>query len=526
MRLSKRSWGYLGVGGLLGLSLLVPVLGPRVRVGIAAPAPAAVAAKANRASGDKPNIVFILVDNTGWGDFGVYGGTTATPRIDKMASEGIRFNNYNVEVQCAPSRSAILTGRHPVRSGTYSVMPPPHGKFGLVPWEYTIAELLSDAGYATALYGKWHAGDTQGRLPNDQGFDEWWGIPNSWDASGYSSYPLFDEVAKKVLAEKHESEALNVPPHILEGRKGQPSKPVMPLDMNVRPIVDEKYLVPKTIDFIKRNAAANTPFFVYLAYSEMHPPALPNPAFAGKSPARGGPYADIIAEMDVRVGQVLDAIKAAGVDDKTLVVLSSDNATDGLPAGAGAAGGSNGPWRGNFFDTPYEGSMRVPAIVRWPGKIRGGAVTEEMLAAVDWLPTLAGVAGASELVPKDRPIDGKDASAFLLGKSQTTGRDSYMFFGVDGELMSVKWKYYKVIRRTVPGPESEAINQGYVTPQLPLVFDLSSDPHEDYNLWSATLTMGWVFIPVGQVIDAYEKSVQEFPNIKPGVDEFNGYVKK
>ena len=123
---------------------------------------------------DKPNIVFVLVDNVGWGDFAVYGGTTATPRIDKMASEGIRFNNYNVEGQCTPTRSAIMTGRHPIRSGTWSVVPPARGKFGLAPWEYTIAKLLSDAGYATALYGKWHLGNTQGRLPNDQGFDEWW----------------------------------------------------------------------------------------------------------------------------------------------------------------------------------------------------------------------------------------------------------------------------------------------------------------------------------------------------------------
>ena len=122
-----------------------------------------------------PNIVFILVDNVGWGDFSVYGGTTRTPRIDKLASEGIRFNNYNVEGQCTPSRSAIMTGRHPIRSGTWSVVPPAHGKFGLPPWEYTIAKLFSDAGYATALYGKWHLGNTQGRLPNDQGFDEWWG---------------------------------------------------------------------------------------------------------------------------------------------------------------------------------------------------------------------------------------------------------------------------------------------------------------------------------------------------------------
>src|SRR5262249_21994138 len=128
------------------------------------------------AAQQKPNIVFILVDNVGWGAFGAYGGTIPTPRIDKMASEGIRFNNYNVEAQCTPSRSAIMIGRHPVRSGTFAVPWPGQGLAGMASWEYTIAELLSDAGYATALYGKWHLGNTQGRLLNDQGFDEWWGV--------------------------------------------------------------------------------------------------------------------------------------------------------------------------------------------------------------------------------------------------------------------------------------------------------------------------------------------------------------
>lgn len=472
----------------------------------------------------KPNVVFILVDNVGWGDFGVYGGTTATPRIDKLASEGIRFNNYNVEVQCTPSRSAIMTGRHPVRSGTYTVPLPGQGLAGLAPWEYTIAKLLSDAGYATALYGKWHLGNVQGRLPNDQGFDEWWGIPNSWDEAGYSSYPLFNDIVKKILAEKKVPELLDLPPHILEGRKGQPSRPVMDLDMKVRPIVDGDYLIPKTVDYIKRQASAKKPFFVYLGYSEMHPPVACNPEFVGKSPKRGGLYADCIAEMDYRVGQVLDAIKEAGIEDNTIVIFSSDNATGGLGGGSGAGGGSNGPFRGNFFYTPFEGSMRVPAIVRWPGKVPSGVVTEEMLGAVDWLPTLAGLVGASSLVPKDRPIDGKDASAFMLGKSDTTGRESYMFFGDDGELMSVKWRYYKMIVRYAPGPEFEAINHGYIKPQLPMMFDLSSDPHEDFNLWTSTLTMAWVFLPMLETMGAYEKSVHEYPNIKVGED-FKGYKK-
>lgn len=164
-------------------------------------------------------------------------------------------------------------------------------------------------------------------------------------------------------------------------------------------------------------------------------------------------------------------------------------------------------------------------MVRWPGKMPSGIVTEEMLAAVDWLPTLAALAGASNLVPKDRPIDGVDASAFLLGKNPTTGREHYMFFGADAELMSVKWRYYKMILRYAPGPGLEALNHGYITPQLPMFFDLSSDPHENFNLWSTTLTMGWVFLPMMEIMGQYEESVRKYPNIQPGED-FVGYTRR
>jgi arylsulfatase A-like enzyme len=455
----------------------------------------------------QPNIVFILVDNVGWGNFGVYGGTIPTPHIDRLASEGIRFNDYNVEVECTPTRSAILTGRHPVRSGTYKVPFPGQGKAGMAPWEYTTADLLSDAGYATALFGKWHLGDTEGRLPNDQGFDEWWGIKNSWDEAGYTAWPLFKEAGMPA-------------PMIWEGKKGEPSKAVMPLDLEVRPTVDEKYLVPKTIDFINKNAAAKKPFYVYVGYSEIHPPMIPNPDYANKSTAHSGVFADCIAEMDDRVGQIMDAVKNAGIEDNTIIILSSDNAGGGCIPQAGV--GSNGPWRGDFFNTPFEGSMRVPAMIRWPGKVPAGVVTEQRLAAVDWLPTLAGIVGASKLVPQDRPIDGVDASAFMLGNSDATGRESYMFFGADGELMSIKWKNYKTVLRYTTNAPDPAIQSPYVKPQLPMFYDLSSDPHEDTNLFWSDLTMGWMFGPSFKLIFEYEVSVKEYPNIKVG-EEFDGY---
>ena len=451
--------------------------------------------------------MFLLFDNVGWGSFGVYGGTVPTPNIDKVASEGVRFTNYNVEVQCTPTRSAIMTGRHPVRSGTTSVPFPGQGESGLVPWEYTIAELLSDAGYATAMYGKWHVGDAEGRLPSDQGFDEWWGIKNSSDEAGYTAWPLFKETGMPV-------------PMIWEGKKGEASKPVMPFDLNVRPLMDGKYIIPKTIEHIKRNVAAKKPFFAYVGYTEMHPPCIGNPDFVNKSTERSGLFADLIAEMDYRVGQVMDAIREAGVDDNTIIILSSDNGGGNAIPQVGP--GSNGPWRGDFFNTPFEGSHRVPCIIRCPGKVPAAVVTHEMLAAVDWLPTLAGLAGASNLVPKDRPIDGVDASPFMLGQSGTTGRESYMFFGIDGGLLSVKWRTCKVIFRYTENTPRPAMEQAYVKPQFPMCYDLSSDPHEDNNLFYSDLTNTWMLWPALKLVAEYERSVKEYRNIGVGED-FKGY---
>ena len=168
--------------------------------------------------------------------------------------------------------------------------------------------------------------------------------------------------------------------------------------------------------------------------------------------------------------------------------------------------------------------MRVPAMIRWPGKVPAGVVTQEMLAAVDWLPTLAGMVGASNLVPKDRPIDGVDASAFMLGKSNTTGRDTYMFFGVDGELMSFKWKLYKTVFRYTTNSPTPALQNPYVKPQLPMIYDLSSDPHEDCNLFYTEMTCGWMLAPALKTIAEYERSVKQYPNIKVGED-FTGYKK-
>ena len=232
----------------------------------------ASAALGQAQTAQKPNLLFMLVDNLGYGELGAYGGGATrgapTPRLDKLASEGLRLTNMNMEAQCTPSRSSILTGRYAIRSGTHSV---PFGGVadGLTQWEVTMAESLSAAGYATALYGKWHLGSQNGRLPNDQGFDEWYGIPRTTDEALWPTSPGY-------------SPSLMPPEQIMEGRKGEKSRDVKVYDVDQRRIIDAE-ITRRTIAFMERHAQAKKPFFAYATLTQPHLPTLPNPAFAGKT---------------------------------------------------------------------------------------------------------------------------------------------------------------------------------------------------------------------------------------------------
>ena len=211
------------------------------------------------------------MDNFGYGEPGFNGGGvtrgTPTPNLDRLAAEGLRLTNFNVEVQCTPSRSALMTGRYAIRSGT-ATLPYAGGVYGLVHWEVTMAEMLSDVGYATAIFGKWHLGNTEGRFPTYQGFDEWYGV-NSTDDSAYTSLHGF--------AESGLPEAF-----VFDGRKGEEPKKARPYNLEYRPLIDGD-LTTKAVDFMTRQAKAKKPFFLYMPYTLTHFPTLPNPKFAGKT---------------------------------------------------------------------------------------------------------------------------------------------------------------------------------------------------------------------------------------------------
>jgi arylsulfatase A-like enzyme len=370
----------------------------------------------------KPNFVFILMDNLGYGEVGVYGGGitrgASTSRIDRLASEGLRLTNFNVEAQCTPSRSAIMTGRFSICSGTDSV-PIGAGLEGLTKWEVTIAEALSGTGYETGHFGKWHLGSEEGRLPTDQGFDEWYGIPRTTDEAFWPSEPA--------------AKAAGVPlMHIMEGRKGEKSREIAVYDLAQRRLIDAE-CTRRTIDFMKRNVMAGKPFYAYVPFTLVHFPTLPNPEFVNKTGY--GDFPDSLAEMDAHVGEIVDAIDELRIRDDTIVVFTSDNG----PEATWPWQETSGPWRGYYF-THMEGSLRVPFIIRWPGRIAAGRVSNEIVHEVDTYTTFAKIAGAQ--IPKDRLIDGVDQFDFFLGNSEKSKRDGFLVFVAD-RLEAVKWRNWK-----------------------------------------------------------------------------------
>ncbi len=451
---------------------------------------------------DKPNIVYILVDNWGWGDISIQGGTIQTPNIDRFASRGLRMTNFNVQNQCTPTRSALHTGRFPIRSGTQKVSAPGEPD-GLASWEYTIAELLSDAGYATTLNGKWHVGSKVGRLPNDHGYDEWWGINEGSNAAGYTDTPQFDPKVAEI-------------PYIWQGIKGAQSNKVRVYDKKAKNSLDRE-TTERTIAFIKKNAEQKKPFFSYVGFTHFHPPWGVHPDFVNKS--RAGVYADTKMEVDYNIGLILDAINEAGIEKNTIVILTGDNGAANYPSPGvvtGEVGGSNGPWRGGL-STAYEGGMRTPAMIRWPGNIPAGKVSDEIVADLDWYPTIANLIGEQKRIPTDRPIDGINQKEFLLGNQEKSNREYFVTY-IGDNVAAVKWRNMKVHFFAYEGTHS--VLQAYTFPQ---VFDIKEDVKESYELWgNEGYVHAWVMSPVMKILGKLQDSMVKYPNIKPG-QEFSGY---
>ncbi|HEY6325245.1 MAG TPA: arylsulfatase [Candidatus Cybelea sp.] len=471
---------------------------------------------ADQSARKKPNIVFFLWDNLGWGEVGCYGGGilrgAATPRIDRLASEGLRLLNFNVEAQCTPSRSAVLTGRHAIRSGTQTV-PITGGMDGLTRWEKTIAQQLSDAGYTTGMWGKWHLGsDPESRSPIDFGFDEAVWCPRTADEVLWTMQSYFPNGEVTSAPYAGQTEIPLEPEPIYLRTKGSKAETIATYDAAFRADFDRK-ITEWAIDFMQRASKQNKPFYMYLPYTQVHIPPIPDPEYVGKT--KRGNWADILTQMDDFTGRILDSLDDLGIADDTIVVWTSDNggdpnfrmpAIDPDPAG-GQWKGFSGPWRGGYF-TSLEGSNRTPCIVRWPGKVPPGKVSNELVHLVDMFSTLVKAGGGD--IPTDRQIDGMDMRNFLLGKADESGRDTVLCFQ-GNRLQAIKWRQWKAHLF-----QQDSFLSTWSPYNMPHLFNLEWDPREEHE---AGFPHGWVAHPMAAAALAFLKSLALEPPIKPGTPD-------
>jgi arylsulfatase A-like enzyme len=434
------------------------------------------------------NVVFFLADNLGMGELSVYNAGPlrgSTPRLDAFSAEGMRLLNFAPETQCTPSRSALMTGRYSIRSGNQTVtFPGFHG--GLVKWERTMGDIFSDAGYATAIVGKWHIGDSEGRWPTDHGFDEWYGIPRSYDECFWPDDPWYDPKRDLVA-------------HVVESRKEEPVRELEQLTVEVRRDIDIEYM-KRAKAFLKRSTDAGRPFFLYFNHSMMHLPTAPRPEFKGKT--RRGDFADSLLQLDTDFGDLLDYLHELGVEKNTLVVFAGDNGPEELEPWRG----DPGPWQGSYF-TGMEGSLRTPALVRYPGRVPAGQVSNEIVHMTDMFTTIIRWAGLE--TPKDRVIDGVDQRAFFEGKQENSNRDGFLYWMGD-TLYGAKWRNFKmtlVLQKTLSEPALRL-----ATPHL---VNLDTDPKER-NAYDLPFLHSWVFEHTGKLVTDFYESVKREPLIPVG----------
>jgi arylsulfatase len=422
-----------------------------------------------------PNVVLILVDDLGYGDLGCFGAKDIrTPQLDRLAAQGTRFTDFYVaQAVCTASRAALLTGCYPNRVGMQGALNHT-SRFGLNPSEWTLPKMLKDRGYATACFGKWHLGTVPELSATRQGFDEFFGLPYSNDNSKY-----------------HPTLAAEMPPlPLLEGEK------VAELDPDQSTF--SARFTAKGLDFIERHK--DRPFFLYLPHVMPHVPIFASAKFKGRS-ARGV-YGDVVEELDDAIGAILAKLRDTGLEQDTLVLFLSDN---GAWMSYGEHAGSNGPLREGKL-TCFEGGVRSPLLVRWPGKVPAGRVSGTPFMSIDLLPTLVGAVGGKS--PTLR-IDGRSALPLLRGIDDTPTHEA-LFFYAGEELHAVRagrWKLHfdhpYLSNRGLPGRGGKPSGHGTYEPlpitdssmdaiasrhgqkvsrQAQALFDLTTDPGETRDL--------------------------------------------
>jgi len=386
---------------------------------------------------ERPNILIVFTDDQGYADLACYGNKkNKTPRMDKLAREGTRFTSFYAQSVCGPSRSALLTGRYPFRSKGW----------GMPASEITFAELIRKTGYQTACIGKWDVSNRKPiieRMPNAQGFDYYFGTLGANDGGGVAFH-----------------------------KDNEPAGKTRDMGSLTRLYTD------KAIDFLENKRDKKKPFVLYLAHTMMHTIIDASERFRGKS--AGGLYGDVVEEFDFETGRLLDALDKLGLRDNTLVIYTSDNGPWNQPAYTNKKKGhpkgsifwgEAGPLRAGKGSC-YEAGVRVPCIVRWPGKVPAGKVSDAIFSTLDFMPTFASLAGFK--APGDRVIDGVDQTQLLLGKNAKGARQTFLYR--NNGIRRGKWKYLKA-KHNVYGYARDRKRE-----ELEELYNLNADIGETKNL--------------------------------------------
>lgn len=416
-----------------------------------------------------PNVVLIFMDDLGYGDLSVYGATGyKTPHLDQMSSEGMRFTSfYAAQAVCSASRAGLLTGCYPNRIGIQGALFP-NAKKGINPDEVTIAEMLKEQGYATAIFGKWHLGDAEEFLPLQHGFDEFAGLPYSNDMwpVDFDGNPIVDTTNWRLKS---------FPPlPFIEGN--QKVKEIRTLDDQAQ--LTTTY-TEKAVDFIRRKK--DKPFFLYVPHSMPHVPIAVSDKFKGKS--EEGLYGDLMMELDWSVGQILQALKDNGIDDNTLVIYTSDN---GPWLNFGNHAGNTGGLR-EGKGTSWEGGQREPCIMRWPGVVPEKSICNKISSSIDVLPTLAAITGGK--LPAHK-IDGVNILPLLKGEEAANPRDHLYYYYGRNNLEAVRKGQWKLVfphkhrsyKNNLPGNEGHPGPTTQVQFEKTTLYDLRRDPGEEYDV--------------------------------------------
>ncbi len=459
------------------LTCLITLL---LAVGFAAPAIQAA---------DKPNILLIMSDDVGITNISAYGDGLVgyrTPNIDRIANEGMRFTDYYAEQSCTAGRSAFITGQSPVRTGLTKVGMP-GADLGLRAEDPTLAELLKPHGYMTGQFGKNHLGDKDEFLPSNHGFDEFFGNLyhlNAEEEPEHTDYPKDPEFRKKFG-----------PRGVLRTTADGKIEDTGPLTKKRMETVDDEF-VAATVDFMERANKAGKPFMIWFNPSRMHVWTHLKPESQGNL-EKYGLYGAGMIEHDGHVGILLDKLKELGIDDNTIIVYTTDN---GPHYNCWPDGGIT-PFRGEK-NTNWEGGFRVPGMVRWPEKIKPGQVSNEIMAHLDWVPTIMAAVGEADINEKLKKghkagnktfkvhLDGENFLPYLSGDTQEGPRKDYFYFDDGGQLIGLRYNKWKIVFAEQRAKTWDVWSEPFVKLRLPKVFNLRSDPFEradtdanGYNNW-------------------------------------------